>query len=229
MTAKTATTKLEARTRDSGKIQLTETDVKGVVYGKKQQPISVVVERLALQRIYDHLGHSVIFNLAIEGQNDSIPVLLHDMQRKPNTNQIIHFDLYAVTMDQKIKTEVPLHLEGEAPAQADSDKTINTLLDKIEVEALPGDLPESFSVDVSALAEIGDTIHVSDLKIPSGVVILNDPESAVVKVEEVQDNAEPETEDESPTEGDAAGDEGADGQGPEGADEGKSDEASKQD
>lgn len=194
MTAKPETTKLEAKSRASKDIKFTENDVRGVVYGRKQDSIPIVTDRLDLQRIHDRLGYSVIFDLLIDGGSKPIPVLLHTLQHEPNTNKIIHFDLYAVTMDQKIKTEVPLHFEGEAPAGVDSDKTINTVLDKLEVEALPADLPENITLDISDLAEVGDSKHVSDVSVPSGVVILNEQEAAIIKVEEVQEIEEEEPE-----------------------------------
>jgi len=194
MTAKPGTIKLEVKSRAPKETRLTGNDVRGVVYGKKQQAVPVVAERLALRRIHDNLGFSVIFDLVIEGEAKPLPVLLHDVQYQPNSNEIIHFDLYAVTMDQKIKTDVPIHFDGEAAAQADSDKTLNTILDKLEVEALPADLPENLVLDISDLAEIGDTKHVSDIELPSGVVVLNDAEAAIVKVEEVQEIEEPEAE-----------------------------------
>lgn len=214
MTAK-GISKLDAKLRESKGLELTETSVRGVVYGKKQVPMSLIAERLDLQRIYDQLGHSVIFDLSIDGKDKTIPVLLHDVQLQPNSNKIIHFDLYAVTMDQKIKTEVPISLEGESPAQADSDKAITSLLEKLEIEALPSDLPEVLLVDISDLIEVGDTKYVSDIKIPTGVVILNEPEAAIVKIEEVQENVEPEPEAETSDEDNESSDgsqESSDGQ-----------------
>lgn len=208
MSAKPGTTKLQAKSRNSKDVQLTASDVKGVVYGKKQESVAIASDRLSLQRIYESLGHSVIFDLNIEGVEKPVPVLLHDLQFEPNTNRIIHFDLFAVTMDQKIKTEVPIHYEGEAPAEADSDKVINKLVEQLEIEALPADLPEYISLDISDLAEIGDLKHVSDIKAPSGVVIVSDPELVVIKIEELVDMAEEEPDEPESAEGDEASEEG---------------------
>jgi len=194
MTAKQAIHKMLAKQRELKGTLFQPTDVKGVVYGKKQDPINITADRLSLQRIYENLGHSVIFDLEIEGEKSPIPVLLHDVARRPNTNQIIHFDLYAVTKDQKIKTEVPIHFEGEPAAQADSEKVITTILEKVEIEALPADLPESLVLSVVDLAEIGDTKHVSDLVVPDGISVLTESDSAIIKVDELQENVEEEPE-----------------------------------
>ncbi len=169
--------------------------VPGVVYGKSLEPISIAMDNLSIEKVYSQLGNSTIFELKLPGHESSIPVLLHEVARHPNSNMLVHFDLYAVTLDQKIKTEISIHFEGEAPAQADSSLAVSFVTDTIEIEALPNDLPEQVVVDISDLEKLGDAKHVKDIQFDSGVLVLTDPDTALVKVDqarEEEEEAEPE-------------------------------------
>lgn len=169
------------------------THIPGVVYGKSIDPISVAMDSLSVERIFSHLGHSTIFDLNIPEQTKPISVLLHEVERHPNSNQLVHFDLYAVTLDQKIKTEISIHFEGESSAQSDSEKNIVTVTDSVEIEALPNDLPDQITIDISDLIEVGDAKYVHDIKLGDKVVILTDPETALIKVDQARvEEEEPE-------------------------------------
>lgn len=157
--------------------------VPGVVYGQGKEAISVQVDERTLEKAYHTAGTSRLVEVEIEG-GESKTVLFHEVQHDPITRKITHFDLYTVRMDQAIRTEVPLHWEGEAPAVHALNALLLRPLEAIEIEALPKDLPENIVVDLTVLAEIDQSIHVRDLKIPEGVTVLQDPEDLIVKVEE---------------------------------------------
>jgi large subunit ribosomal protein L25 len=85
-------------------------------------------------------------------------------------------------MSEKLRANVQIELDGEAPAVKDFGAVLVSGIEEIEVECLPKDLPEKFIVDISELVNIGDSIHVKDLSVPDGVEILTDPDEVVVLV-----------------------------------------------
>ena len=164
--------------------------VPGVVYGQGKEATSIQVNERALERAYQEAGTSKLVELNIEGEDKSKNVLFHDVQLDPVTHKILHFDLYTVRMDEKIKTEVPLHFEGEAPAVYNLNAMLLQPTEIVEVEALPKDLPENITVDLAELEEVGQEILVKDLKIPAGVSVITDPDQLVAKTEEEREEEE---------------------------------------
>jgi large subunit ribosomal protein L25 len=156
--------------------------VPGVVYGQGQEPVLVQAEHKLLERVYHQAGHNqlVEFELAGDGAKN---VLFHEVQIDPLSRQIRHFDLYTVKMDEKIKTEVPLHFISEAPAVHKLSAILVKNIESVEVEALPVKLPDKIEVDLSGLEEIGQSITVGQLKMDEGVSLLTDPETLVVKTD----------------------------------------------
>lgn len=181
--------------------------VPGVVYGQGKDAVSIQVNAKELGSVYQQAGTSRLVELKL---NDKpVNVLFHDVQVNPLTQQIDHFDLYTVKMDEKIKTEIPLHFTGEAPAVHELNAILVKNLEEIEVETLPGNLPENFEVSLDGLKEIGQSITVADLTVPEGVTVLVEPEEMIVKTdpprseeeleelnEEVEEGAEAEVESE---------------------------------
>ncbi len=169
--------------------------VPGVVYGQGKDATSIQADERALDKAYHQAGTSKLVELNIEGEDKPKNVLFHDVQLDPITDKILHFDFYTVRMDEKIKTEVPLHFEGEAPAVYNLNAMLLQPLESVEIEALPKDLPENITVDLNGLEEVGQEITVGDLNIPSGVTVLNDPDQLVAKTEaEREEEEEPEIE-----------------------------------
>ncbi|HSH31417.1 MAG TPA: 50S ribosomal protein L25 [Candidatus Saccharimonadales bacterium] len=156
--------------------------VPAVMYGRAKPASSLRLVSKELEKVYASAGGNKIIGLKIDGGR-STNVLFQDVQHDSRTGAIIHADLYAVKMDEKIKTEVPLHFVGESTAVYQQEGTLLKNLEAVEVEALPGDLPESFEVDIAVLDDFDKVIHVSDLKIPEGVTLLTDPEELITKVE----------------------------------------------
>lgn len=153
-----------------------------MVYGHKAEPQAVKVDSRELTKIYQRAGGNKIISLKLD-DSSSKNALFADVQNDPRTGAIIHADFYLVKMDEKIKTEVPVHLTGESTAVYQQEGTLVKNLETIEVEALPGELPESFEVDISILDDFDKSIHVSDLVVPEGVTLLTDPEELLVKVD----------------------------------------------
>jgi len=172
--------------------------VPGVVYGKEQDATSLAFDRLDLEKAYYNVGTSKVFDLKVEGTKEPIKVLFHDIQTNPVNGDFTHVDLYAVMLGEKLRTEVPIHFEGTPEAVVNAIGDFITIRDAIEVEANPLDLPESYVVNVEVLKKVGDSIHVSDLKIDDKVEILEDSESMIAKI--VEQRETPEEEEELPDE-----------------------------
>ncbi len=163
--------------------------VPAVVYGHGSTPETITLDHKLVEKVYAHAGSNKIVELKI-GDAKAQNVLFYDVQHDSRTDAITHADLYRVRMDEKIRTEVPLHFVGESTAVYQLEGTLLKNLETIEIEALPADLPEAIEVDISILDDFEKSIHVSDLVIPSGVTLLTEEEELVTKVEEPRSEAE---------------------------------------
>ncbi|HEX9679589.1 MAG TPA: 50S ribosomal protein L25 [Candidatus Saccharimonadales bacterium] len=177
------------RTGRAGKKELSDTDVRGVVYGHGMESVPLVGDYQTVIKVLDQAGTSHIIKLDIDNA-EAIDVLVKDLDHEPVSNQLRHFDLMALKKGEKIDVEVPVVLTGEAPA-VKLGHVVHQLINELEVRTLPANIPESFEVDISGLSEIGDTVHVSDLTIDSEVEIDEGLlEQPIVKVDEVREFVE---------------------------------------
>ncbi|HUC87452.1 MAG TPA: 50S ribosomal protein L25 [Candidatus Saccharimonadales bacterium] len=159
-----------------------EGEVPAVVYGHGADAQPVAVDGRELEKVYAKAGGNQMIGLKIDDARQK-NALIHDVQLDSRTGHILHADFYLVRMDEKIKTEVPLHFTGESTAVYQQEGTLVRPLEMVEVEALPGDLPESFSVDIAILDDFDKTITVGDLVVPAGVDILTPAEELIARVE----------------------------------------------
>ena len=145
--------------------------IPAIVYGGHADPKSIQLQHektwVASQNEW---FYSSILSLDIDGKVEK--VLLRDMQRHPYKQQIMHLDFQRVSANEAIRVGVPLHFINaeNSPAGKASDVVITHELNEIQISCLPGDLPEFIELDLGALA-IGDTIHLSQIKLPSGVEV----------------------------------------------------------
>jgi len=143
--------------------------VPAIVYGggEDPQPISLVHSEI-LKRLDHEAFYSHILSLNVDGKK--LDTVLRDMQRHPSKPLVMHMDFQRVQADEALRVNVPLHFVGEeeSPGVKTQHGIVTHNIVDIEIECLPGNLPEYIEVDCSAL-EIGDSIHLSDLKAPSGV------------------------------------------------------------
>ncbi len=159
----------------------------GVVYGPKQEPMPVVLNKKDFDKVFKDAGESTIIELA--GLGAPVSVLVKDVDFAATKGGIMHVDFYAVNMKEKITTMVPLELVGEAPA-VKGGGIVNHVLHEIEITCMPGDLPSHLDVDISGLANIHDMIHVSDLKIGKGIEVETGAEEIVVIIGEPAEEEE---------------------------------------
>jgi len=170
--------------------------VPGVIYGGEDGPQHFAVDGRILRNTLAHAG--AILQVSVDGGGES-PVLVKDVQRHPVRGEAVHLDLLRVRMDQAVQTSVVLHLEGgeEAPGVTEGGILSQELRD-LNVEALPGDIPEQIVLDVSGL-EMNATVTLDAVTAPQGVTLLDDPESVVATItpptlEPVEEEIETETE-----------------------------------
>ncbi len=151
-----------------------------VVYGNKATPTALTLDRLEFQKVFIKSGRTHLVDLVVDGKTEK--VLVREIQTHPRRLGPIHVDFYQVNLAEKIHVEVPVHLTGESAAVKRGDADILQPIHALEVECLPTDIPEAFEVDLTPLAEIEAEFRVSEIKVPSGVTVLVDPDELIVKI-----------------------------------------------
>lgn len=182
---------LEARKRSnekksSNKSLRREGKVPGVIYSKNVQPISIEVNEGSINPLV-FTSKTNLISLNIEGEN-KLDCIIKDIQFDPVTDKIVHFDLQEFNVAEKIQIEVPVHLVGSAIGVKEGG-IVQQNLHKLDIECLPGDIPDSIEVNISNL-KLGDSIHISDLKL-TDVEFLNPDESIIVAVAHPKVDKEP--------------------------------------
>lgn len=145
--------------------------VPAVVYGGHAEPTSIEILHNTVWLASAHEWfYSSILDLNVDGQVQQ--VILRDMQRHPVKPLIMHMDFLRVSADELIRVRVPLHFLNQetSPAGKAGGVVITHEVNEVEVSCLPGNLPEFIEVDLVAL-KAGDTLHLSDIKLPAGVTI----------------------------------------------------------
>ncbi|MGB3904152.1 MAG: 50S ribosomal protein L25 [Anaerolineae bacterium] len=163
------------RLRRSGLIPAT-------LYGPRTEPVSLQVRERDLRSVLDRAGMHQLISLWIDQADRPRLTLAREVQRDVITHSLLHVDLYEVVMTERITAETPLTLVGEAPAVATKAGLLVRGLDSVQVQCLPGELPESIDVDVSVLEETDQAILVKDLVLDEAIEILTNPEEVIVKV-----------------------------------------------
>lgn len=155
----------------------------GNIFGRKVKSTAVTVPMVDFNQVYAQAGETGLVELTLAGEKR--PVLIQNVQLHPVTELPLHVDFRQVDLKEKIKANIPIEISGMAPAVDQKLGVLLTLIDEIEVEAYPADLPDKIAVDVSLLAQVNDLIKVSDIKLPSGVTVVTLPETEVVKIGEL--------------------------------------------
>ena len=161
-----ATTGRELGSGPSKRIRV-EGNVPGVVYGLDADPIPVTVEWKPLREaLTTEAGLNALIDLDVDG--DVSLTVVKELQRHPIRGNVLHIDFLRVSADAEITVEVPIVLEGEAKGVLSEGGTVDHLLYTLSINAKPADIPNELVVDISEL-EINGSIHVSDIKLPTGV------------------------------------------------------------
>lgn len=152
----------------------------GVIYGHKVDPIAITMELKESTRVLNNATSSSVIIINLDGVEYA--ALVREKQRDYLKNRFIHIDFQAVSQTEKIRAEVNIEMVGHAPAVKDFNGVVVEGISKVNVEALPKNLPERFVVDLSNLKQIGDSITLRDIVIPAGVDVMDDLDETIISI-----------------------------------------------
>lgn len=158
------------------------------IYGKKVKSQAIEIDRSEFEKVFSEVGETGIIELNLG--NEKRPVLVHNIQLEPVSDEPIHVDFHQVDLKQKVVANIPIDVLGESPAEKQGLGTLVQYFDEIEVEALPGDLPEKFEIDAGDLEKVDQAIFIKDLKVGDKVEVKQDPEEIIVKIEPPREEEE---------------------------------------
>src|SRR5712692_8119786 len=179
--------KLKAEKRaETGRAAVRKMKARGIVpaiiYGGKEkaQPLQLSVRDI--NAMLSHAsGENILVELEIDGEKSKRSALVQEVQHSPVGGDVLHVDFHAISMDETIKADVPLEALGVANGVKNFGGLLEQNLRALSIECLPRDLPDRITVDVSAL-NIGDSIHVRDIKLPAGVTAKVQPDLTAFSV-----------------------------------------------
>ncbi|OGR25552.1 MAG: hypothetical protein A2139_12720 [Desulfobacca sp. RBG_16_60_12] len=151
-----------------------------VLYGHRIESTPIMLEAHEATLRLSHLTTSSLVMIDLDGQE--YPALVREKQRDYLKNRLLHVDFQVISMTEKVTTQVGIELTGTAPAVKAFNAVIVTVLNELEIECMPQDLPQRVVIDISGLGEIGAAIHVRDVVISDKVKILDDPAETIVVV-----------------------------------------------
>ena len=168
-----------------------------VIYGHNFESLPIQIKYSDFEKVFKKAGESTLINLKINDKDE--PVVIKDIQKDPVSDKIIHADFYKVNLKEKIKAKVPLIMKGESEAVKAGGILIR-IINELEVEALPQDLPHELQIDISRLQNFGDHILIKDISVSDKVKIEANLEDVVALVQEprtevVEEAAAPTVED----------------------------------
>ncbi|MBI4022738.1 50S ribosomal protein L25 [Candidatus Berkelbacteria bacterium] len=176
--------KVVKRLRAAGKLP-------AIVYGHDTEATSVALDTKEFTRVYHQAGGNTLIDLKLGAR--TIKVLIQEVQRDPVYDRPLHADLYAVNLKETVETEVPLKFVGESPAVKDLEGNLVINVHKVELAALPTEIPHEIEVDISVLKTFEDMIRAADLTIPAGVELLLDADQVIALVAEQEEEEVVET------------------------------------
>ena len=159
-------------------------EIPGVLYGGNERNMPLVLDPSVLRKALEKGGgENVIIQLKVrhDGEEMARTVMVKGIQYHPTRGDYLHVDFLQISMEKEIRVKVPITLYGESPGVKLKGGILEHVLREVEVECLPAAIPDSMAADISAL-DIGDSIHVADLKATEGVRILEGLEMVVALV-----------------------------------------------
>ena len=154
--------------------------IPGVMYGHNEPPFPITMNAREIERVINNLRSSSIVTVKVNGESHQ--ALIREKQKDYIRNQIIHIDFQILSLKEKIRSKIEVKLVGVAPAVKNFNGIVLQEREFIDVEALPADLPERITVDISGLENIGDLIRVGDLDISDAVTVFDDVNDVIVSI-----------------------------------------------
>jgi large subunit ribosomal protein L25 len=186
MTISLKATKREKATKLAGIRK--EGNIPAVFYGPKEASTPITLDEVEFIKAWRQAGESSV--IALETDGETHDALIQEVDLDPVSGKVRHADFYIVEKGKKVQVHVPLTFEGVAPAVKELAGTLTKVLHEIEIEAKPADLPHDLTVSIESLATFDDQILAKDIKLPSGVTLVTDPEEVVALVSEAQEEEE---------------------------------------
>ena len=150
------------------------------IFGKGRESIAAFGDSREIEKVVSEAGKNHPIDLTVG--DEEVLVLVSEVERDYRTRSIHHVGFQVVIRGQKVTTEVPIHQTGEAPA-AKLGLIVVSMLDSVEIEAIPSKIPEALEISIEGLSEDGDSLHVSDIAAPEDVEIKTEGDRLIVKVE----------------------------------------------
>ena len=183
------------------------------ICGRGLPSVAVQAPLAELRAAFRERGRNAVVEVQVQGEDGTRPVLLREVQRNPVTDEVQHVEFYQVDLTRRVHAQVEVTLIGDSEAVHLGGVLVHPQT-TVEVEALPGEIPDRFEVDISSLTSFGDAIHVGELSVPAGVRILTDAGTVIVAAQapRVQEEEEAPSEEDGDVGlaegGEAAGDAG---------------------
>src|SRR5258708_537574 len=161
-----------------------------VLYGSGGDSVEVAVNPKEIGRIlHSKTGHNTIFNLSVKG-GENTPVMIIDWQSDPIKDTLLHADLKRIDLTKRLLVKVPVHTTGEPVGVKLQGGLLEAITREIEIECLPDDIPEHFTVDVSELS-IGQSVRASQVALSGSMKLVSQPDSVISHVVLLKAEAEP--------------------------------------
>ena len=163
-----------------------EGKIPAVVYGAGIEAVAVTVDPKVVTRIlHSESGHNTIFDLDVTGAAPAKAMIV-DWQHEPIKSKLLHVDFKRIAMDKAMRVSVPVLLTGTAIGVKTAGGVLDQVLREVEIECLPGDIPDHLDIDVSGLEMYG-AIHISDLPQMGSIKYLGEPTALVAHVTEIKE------------------------------------------
>jgi large subunit ribosomal protein L25 len=160
------------------------------LFGHGVESLALQCDTNELQHVIARKGTTRLINIKVGSEKEARSVFIREIQRDALTGLLVHVDLYQVNKLEKIKVALPIIFVGAAPALKQKNNIIEHIVNELNVESLPDDLPPQIEVNLSVLAEVNQAISVRDIKLKPGVTIVAPPDQLIVKISQVAEEKE---------------------------------------
>ena len=178
----------QARTKNAARRVRASGRIPAIVYGAKKDSVPVTVDPKQIGRIlHSDSGHNTVFDLKVGGEQTKAMIV--DWQYEPIKGTLMHIDLKRIAMDQSLRVSVPVQLTGVPEGVKTQGGILEQMLREVEIECLPGDIPDQIDLDVTALV-FGQVLRVSDLPQSGKIKFVTDETQPVAHITSVKEVVE---------------------------------------
>lgn len=152
------------------------------IFGHNIESQALQAETALLQKVLTQAGKTKLIDLTVDKGRKPRKVITREVQKHPITGELLHVDFYEVSMEEKIRMEIPIIIVGESPALKIKENIMSQELDTLDIECLPDAIPSRIEVDVTSLTEPEQAIRVKDIVLGKEITIVNNPDVVVVRI-----------------------------------------------